>query len=55
MVHDCVRLLVPASRRHCRIGVQVPFKQWLRKEFDVRRVVEVPDKSHRLMAGDGDL
>eukprot|EP00198_Chlamydomonas_reinhardtii_P011038 XP_001700375.1 predicted protein [Chlamydomonas reinhardtii] len=33
----------------------VPFKQWLRKELDVRRIRHEPDKSHRLALGDGDL
>ncbi|KAG2484563.1 hypothetical protein HYH03_016609 [Edaphochlamys debaryana] len=36
--------------QRCR---QVPFKQWLRKELDVRREVPVVvDKSHRLELGD---
>ncbi|EFJ45076.1 hypothetical protein VOLCADRAFT_118464 [Volvox carteri f. nagariensis] len=45
-----------STAHHLASTLQVPFKQWLRRELDVRkgRAVVAPDKSHRLQ-GDGDL
>ncbi|KAG2424124.1 hypothetical protein HXX76_014798 [Chlamydomonas incerta] len=44
-----------STAHHLAATLQVPFKQWLRKELDVRRIRHEPDKSHRLALGDGDL
>ncbi|KAG2484562.1 hypothetical protein HYH03_016608 [Edaphochlamys debaryana] len=42
-----------STMHHLASTLQVPFKQWLRKELDVRREVPVVvDKSHRLELGD---
>ncbi|KXZ42770.1 hypothetical protein GPECTOR_119g401 [Gonium pectorale] len=44
-----------STAHHLASTLQVPFKQWLRKELDVRLIKVEVDKSHRLVAGDGDL
>ncbi|GIL80893.1 hypothetical protein Vretifemale_9940 [Volvox reticuliferus] len=43
-----------STAHHLASTLQVPFKQWLRRELDVRKVKVEPDKSHRLQ-GDGNL
>ncbi|GLI60703.1 hypothetical protein VaNZ11_002796, partial [Volvox africanus] len=43
-----------STAHHLASTLQVPFKQWLRRELDVRKIKVAVDKSHRLQ-GDGNL